>query len=220
MAEILAPDFFDRDAQRVARQLLGKILRHRVRGYWLAARIIETEAYYTREKGSHSSLGYTEARRAMFMPPGTIYMYFARGRSSLNISCRGKGNAVLIKSAFPYTDKRSPQSTIRIMQSLHGQERPVEKLCNGQTLLCTALDLHVPDWNARTFNRQQFHVEDTGEHPGRIIQTRRLGIPAGRDEHLMYRFIDYDFARYCTANPLRKRGFEAGRDYRILTARG
>jgi DNA-3-methyladenine glycosylase len=106
------------------------------------------------------------------------------------------------------------------MQSLHGQQRPVEKLCNGQTLLCTALDLHVPEWNAQTFTRQQFYVEDIDKCPERIIQTRRLGIPAGRDEHLMYRYIDYDFARYCTSNPLRKRGFEPGRDYRILAIRG
>jgi DNA-3-methyladenine glycosylase len=126
---------------------------------------------------------------------------------------------VLIKSAFPYIDRRSPQSTIRIMQSLHAQQRPLEKLCSGQTLLCTALDLHVPEWNAGTFDRRQFYIEDSVERPTKIIQARRLGIPAGRDEHLMYRFIDYDFARYCTANPLRKRGFEAGRDYRILNAR-
>jgi len=67
----------------LARALIGKVLRHRVDHpdggrIWLAAKIIETEAYYLTEKGSHSSLGWTEARRAMFMEPGTIYMYYAR----------------------------------------------------------------------------------------------------------------------------------------------
>ena len=75
---LLSPAFFDRDARVVARALLGKVLRHRVVDpefgeYWLAARIIETEAYYRREAGSHSSLGYTDKRRALFMPAGTIW---------------------------------------------------------------------------------------------------------------------------------------------------
>ncbi len=61
------PDsFFDRDAQLLARELLGKVIRHRVAGLWLSARIIETEAYYLVDKGSHASLGYTEKRKALF----------------------------------------------------------------------------------------------------------------------------------------------------------
>ncbi|MDT8283469.1 MAG: DNA-3-methyladenine glycosylase, partial [Gammaproteobacteria bacterium] len=98
---ILKKYFFDRDACLVAQQLLGKIIRRKYQGHWLAARIIETEAYYMEDKGSHASLGYTEKRKALFMPAGTIYMYYARGKDSLNVSCKGKGNAVLIKSAYP-----------------------------------------------------------------------------------------------------------------------
>ena len=45
---------------------------------------------------------------------------------------------------------------------------------------------------------------------------RFLGIPAGRDEHLPYRFVDAAFARHCTRNPLR-RGQLEGRDYQRLT---
>ena len=63
----LPDSFFDRDAQVLARALLGKIIRHRHQGHWLAVRIIETEAYYLAEKGSHASLGYTEKRRALFL---------------------------------------------------------------------------------------------------------------------------------------------------------
>ena len=40
-------------------------------------------------------------------------------------------------------------------------------------------------------------------------------IPHGRDEHLMYRFVDADYAAYCTRNPLR-RGQVEGRDYLIV----
>ena len=75
--------------------------KHTFNQFFFSARIIETEAYYINEKGSHASLGFTEKRRALFMPPGTIYMYYAHGGDSLNFSCQGDGNAVLIKSGYP-----------------------------------------------------------------------------------------------------------------------
>ncbi|GAG14418.1 unnamed protein product, partial [marine sediment metagenome] len=114
---ILQTSFFNRDASKVAESLLGKIIRNKFGENWLSAQIIETEAYYINEKGSHASLGYTHKRRALFMPPGTIYMYYARGKDSLNISCKGKGNAVLIKSGIPYLDNMSPENMTKIMQS-------------------------------------------------------------------------------------------------------
>jgi DNA-3-methyladenine glycosylase len=40
------------------------------------------------------------------MPAGTIYMYYAHGKASMNVSAQGEGNAVLIKSGFPYFDKK------------------------------------------------------------------------------------------------------------------
>lgn len=217
---MLHPEFFHRDAQTVAINLLGKIIRHKVNGKWLAARIIETEAYYLNEKGSHSSLGLTEKRKAMFMPAGTIYMYFARGRDSLNISSRGEGNAVLIKSAYPFFDKQSPEPNLKLMQKLnpgaHGSARPINKLCNGQTLLCASLGLKVSDWNQQQFDKERFYFDDCGLKPEKIIQTTRMGIPEGRDEHLPYRFIDYGLAKYCTSNPLSKRDWQQGKEFKIL----
>jgi DNA-3-methyladenine glycosylase len=154
------------------------------------------------------------------MPAGTIYMYYARGKDSLNVSCRGAGNAVLIKSAFPFEDPDTHPRALRIMQSLNpavsGDLRVPEKLCKGQTLLCHALHLKVKHWDQQQFDPEHFYFDDVGIRPERIIQTTRLGISPGRDEHLPYRFIDYDFARYCTRNPLTRRGAVDGRDYRIM----
>lgn len=211
--------FFDRDAQQLARELLGKVIRHRVGDLWLAARIIETEAYYCEEKGSHASLGYTHKRRALFLDGGHIYMYYARGGDSLNFSARGPGNAVLIKSAYPWIDTLSgPDSLARMTlnnPAADGTPRLPQRLCAGQTLLCKALGLKVPDWDAQRFDPDRLLVEDIGATPSRIIQTTRLGIPSGRDEHLMYRFVDADYAPHCTRNPLR-RGQVEGRDYLLI----
>jgi DNA-3-methyladenine glycosylase len=215
------PDaFFDRDALLVARELLGKVIRHRQGPYWLAARIIETEAYYLDEKGSHASLGYTEKRKALFLDGGHIYMYYARGGDSMNFSAQGPGNAVLVKSAFPWVDELSDANALAQMTlnnpDASGQPRPPERLCAGQTLLCRALGLKVPDWDARRFDPAALFVDDAGIDVPQVIQATRLGIPAGRDEHLPYRFVDAQYARFCTRNPLR-RGQVEGRDYQLLT---
>ncbi len=219
---VVKPSFFNRDACLVAQQLLGKIIRRKYQGNWLAARIIETEAYYMEEKGSHASLGYTEKRKALFMPAGTIYMYYARGKDSLNVSCKGKGNAVLIKSAYPLFDKFTDADSLQIMQQLNptisGDSRSLEKLCKGQTLLCQSLDLKVNEWDQQQFDVEDFYLDDMEIMPDKIIQTTRLGIPTGRDEHLQYRFIDYDFARFCTSNPLTKRNWVENKHYKIYVS--
>lgn len=217
----MLPDtFFNRPALQLAPDLLGKVIRYCHNGVWLSARIIETEAYMLTDRGSHASLGYTEKRQALFRDGGTIYMYYSRGGDSLNFSAKDPGNAVLIKSGYPYFDQLSPESTLSILQANNpdrqGQPRPLHKLCNGQTLLCKSLGLKVPDWDNQRFDPQRLYVEDCGLRPIEIIQARRLGISQGRDEHLPYRFVDADYAKYCTKNPLR-RGQVEGQDFWRLT---
>jgi DNA-3-methyladenine glycosylase len=215
---ILGSSFFDRDALTVARELVGKVLRRRYRGRWLAASIVEAEAYYKSEKGSHASLGRTPSREALFMPAGTIYMYYSRGGDSLNVSCRGDGNAVLVKSGLVHFDELSPRSNLGVMQRLNpcgDRARHPDRLCSGQTLLCRSLALAVNDWNQKTFDPALFYVEDVGRRPA-LIQARRLGIPEGRDEHLPYRFVDHERARHATQNPLTKRSWRAEVDYLLI----
>lgn len=197
--------FFDADAAETARNMLGKVLCRKTPEGWRFARIIETEAYYLAEKGSHASLGFTHKRRALFMVPGTIYMYHSRGGDSLNVSCRGEGNAVLIKSAAAHLDN-SPEilkimsETNPIVNRVTGEKRsrPFERLCSGQALLCRSLCLRAADWDARRFNKNIFFIEDRGYKPSEILIRPRLGIPAGRDEHLPLRFLDGGLIRSST----------------------
>lgn len=216
---MISNEFFAKDPLLAAQELLGKVLRHKYQDIWLSAMIVETEAYYLAEKASHSSLGFTEKRKALFMEPGTIYMYYARGGDSLNISCQGEGNAILIKSGVPFLEDADPQM-IATMLALNPirfahRAREIKKLCSGQTLLCRALGLKVPEWNQKTFCEKTLKIENVGYCPQRIIQTKRLGIPKGRDDHLPYRFIDFNHANACTDNPLTKKKAQAGIDYII-----
>lgn len=219
---MLTAKFFTDDPINVAKKLLGKVIRvYNGRAkIWLSAMIIETEAYYIHDKASHSSLGYTEKRRALFMPPGTIYMYYAHGGDSLNISCLGDGNAVLIKSGVPFIDSKTSPKMLAVMQKLNPigsskKPRLANKLCSGQTLLCRSLGLKVAHWNQRQFDHKKFYIEDIDYAPNKVIQTIRLGIPKGRDEHLPYRFIDFANAQNCTSDPLRKKKS----NFKILNSR-
>jgi len=198
----LSNTFFDRQALTVAKDLIGKVLCSYVKNTWLTAMIIETEAYLLEDKASHGSLGYTEKRKALFMPAGTIYMYYARGADSLNFSVKGEGAAVLIKSGVPYIDQQSSNNMLEIMHELNpnknGTRREDMKLCSGQTLLCRALNLKVREWDQKSIDTERFYIVDVNYKPEKIIRAARLGIPEGRDEHLLYRFVDQKFTTYCT----------------------
>lgn len=169
-SEFANDSFFDRDVQEVAKELLGTVLEHYVEGIWLSMRIIETEAYYgSKDRGSHASLGFTEKRRALFMDPGTIYMYFSRAGDSLNFTCRGHcGDAVLIKSGFPLI--RNPEQLEKMRQlnpppakSAGAQPRSIERLCNGQSLLCKSLGLKVKQWDCQRLSPDHFRLIVSGD---------------------------------------------------------
>jgi DNA-3-methyladenine glycosylase len=204
---IHAKTFFNRDPQVVAVDLLGKLLCHKFQNQFLAMRIIDVEAYYLNEKGSHASLGYTEKRKALFMPAGSIYMYYARGKDSFNISCKGKGNAILIKSAIPSII--NSDSEIKLMQELNknknGTLREINKLGSGQTLLCKSLALKVSKWDAKQFKKNNLDLRDDSYLLDTVIQSRRLGIPKGRNEELLLRFTDLRYAEFATTNPLKSK---------------
>lgn len=212
--------FFDRPTCEVAIDLLGRNLRRRVGNRWLTVRIIETEAYEIDDKASHASLGRSPSREPLFMPPGTLYLYHSRGGASLNVSCRGEGNAVLIKSAYPIVDARCSTGAIATMQRLNparsGERRTIEKLCAGQALLCRSLDLRITEWTGQRFDPSRFYLEGGSTPPGRILRVRRLGIREGRDEDRLWRFIDHDFVRHCTQNPLTRRSWREGEHWRWL----
>ncbi len=216
---MISSSFFDRAAPVVAKDLVGKVLRRRYGSLWLATAIVETEAYGG-EKGSHSWLGRTPSREPMWAPAGTIYMYFSRGSDSLNVSVKGDGHAVLIKAGRPWVDELSGTDALAAMHFLNPGPRgprPDHRLLAGQTLLARALSLRVPDWTGKQFDRESFFVEDRGYRPVTIIRCRRLGIPEGRDEHLMLRYVDEAHVRSATQNPLGKRSWTEGPDYQRLT---
>ncbi len=101
MRKILNQKFFNRDAEIVAKELLGKFLVRKAGRKEIASVITETEAYVgPHDLASHASKGETKRTKIMFSEPGHFYIYLIYGMYLLlNIVTREKGYpaAVLIR---------------------------------------------------------------------------------------------------------------------------
>jgi DNA-3-methyladenine glycosylase len=173
---ILPRCFYARDAEVVARDLLGKLLVFKAGdGVTRRARITETEAYVgEHDLASHSSKGRTARNEAMFGPPGRAYVYLIYGmHHCLNVVTGkdGEGQAVLLRAAEP----------------LDGWE----------------VDLRGPGRLARAFGLTRQHdkadlvrgplrIQDAPA-PARIEATARIGVDYAKDwTHAPLRFHDAD----------------------------
>ena len=93
-SKIVKRQFFQQTCADLAQALLGKTLVRKLdSGQLLRGIIVETEAYLGEEdKGAHSyKLKKTDRNKAMFMEPGTIYVYHIYGMyTCMNISSEGR----------------------------------------------------------------------------------------------------------------------------------
>uniref|UniRef100_A0A3Q3WVQ9 DNA-3-methyladenine glycosylase n=1 Tax=Mola mola TaxID=94237 RepID=A0A3Q3WVQ9_MOLML len=180
----LGGDFFNQCCIRLAKALLGKVLSRRCAdGTELRGRIVETEAYLGGEdKASHSAGGKrTERNTAMFMKPGTIYVYPIYGiYLCMNVSSEGEGAAVLLRSLEPLQGQPLMRQ-LRTARRREGARQLKDKeLCNGPSKLCQALDI------PRCFDRRNLASDpevwlehDANANPPgahEIVSAPRIGI--------------------------------------------
>ncbi len=165
----LSPDFFNRKAPVVAKDLLGTFLVRELSGIKEAYMLTEVEAYAGPEDlASHARFGKTARTTPMFGPPGTMYIYFTYGMHfMLNISCLAEGvpSAVLIRGAG---DSVGPA---RLTKALH-----INKELNGK-LLGKEVGLWIEYRGVKVL-------------PCQIVETPRVGIAyAGAWVQKPWRFL-------------------------------
>ena len=185
----LGRSFFARDPRRVARQLLGKILVRRTPGSYLAARVVEVEAYLGKsDPAAHAAAGRTARNSVLFGPPGFAYVYFIYGNHyCLNVSCEPEGEAgsVLFRAVEPLvgieTMSRARGLTIR-------GPRDLPKLTSGPGRLAEAFGItRVRDNGCDlTSTVSSLWIGTDAFRARRIYRTPRIGITKAAAERLRY----------------------------------
>ncbi|MEP6981990.1 MAG: DNA-3-methyladenine glycosylase [Nakamurella sp.] len=101
-ADPLGRAFFARDAETVARDLLGCVITTGREGERVAVRLTEVEAYRgAADPASHAFRGKTPRNAVMFGPAGHLYLYFVYGMhwcANIVTGRPGAASAVLLRA--------------------------------------------------------------------------------------------------------------------------
>lgn len=180
--------FFARPCLAVAPDLLGAYLVRRLAdGTRLAGRIVEVEAYLGEgsDPGSHCHRGRTPRNRAMFGPPGHLYVYRSYGvHTCANAVCEpeGHGAAVLLRALEPVAGSDRMHRARNLPPGA-----PERDLANGPGKLCQALGITLDDYGASLLaGPLSLRRRGAADAAPRVARSRRVGLSRGR-EHL-YRF--------------------------------
>ena len=188
----LPRSFYARDARKVAKELLGKVLVRRYRGSILAGRIVEDEAYLgVEDPAAHAAAGPTPRNQVLFGPPGHAYVYFIYGNHyCLNFSCEpeGKAGCVLIRALEPLAGI-TQMVRLRGMtfKSTPKDPRELRLLTSGPGRLCQAFAItRERDNEADVCAAGDLFVADDNFRAGKIVATPRIGIRKAAEERLRY----------------------------------
>ena len=198
----LARDFYERNTEVVAFELIGKVLIFREGANLLRGRIIETEAYFgANDPASHAHRGPTPRNQVMFGPPGFSYVYFTYGSCHcFNVVTESNGipGAVLIRALEPIGE--ISQMTLRRMKTVqNGKAIRLEHLTNGPGKLTQAfgitrahsgLDLtQEPLW----ISGESGHGEAKEIEMINIGVTKRIGISQAKTSLLRFYLVGSSF---------------------------
>jgi DNA-3-methyladenine glycosylase len=188
----LFSEFFNRDTQTVAKQLLGKYLVRETEHGNIIGKIVELEAYLGyKDKACHSyNYRKTERTEVMYMEPGTLYIYFVYGMYyCLNVITEAKGVpcAVLIRQIFPIMgiDLMIKNRPVKIGKNY-------KNLCDGPAKLCMAMNITKQEFNGTNSclsHSKLFFSQNENVNESDIIISKRIGIDyAEEDKDLLLRF--------------------------------
>jgi DNA-3-methyladenine glycosylase len=185
-------DFYSRNTELVARDLLGKKL---VRIFEdgsgkpkrLSGIIYETEAYGSKnDPASHAFNGATSRNSVMFGGFGKAYVYFIYGiHHCMNVIAHAPNNdagAVLIRSLIPMEGINTMMSLCNVKNKLN--------LTNGPGRLTKALDINRSHNGLNLTDRQSILQIENGISPNNVNATTRVGISRAKEKY--WRFLITD----------------------------
>ncbi len=180
MIRLVADDFYARPVVEVARDLVGRLVRHRA----TMGRIVETEAYHFTEPACHAHTGVTPRTRVLHGPPGVAYVYRSYGiHALLNAVCEedGVGAAVLIRAL-------EPLEGIELMRERRRTLRDRD-LCSGPGKLTQALGIGL-ELNGTSLlgGPIELLAREPGAPKPQVVRGERIGISKAAE--LPWRYCD------------------------------
>ncbi|KAL3876851.1 hypothetical protein ACJMK2_034636 [Sinanodonta woodiana] len=192
--------FFNRPCEELAKALLGKKLVRMIDDKRVSGRIVETEAYLgTVDKAAHSYKGKrTDRNAAMFMPPGTAYVYNIYGMyCCMNISSQGEGAAVLLRALEPVEGLETMDSLRACGRITSVLKKNGKGLCNGPSKLCQALGIKKDTINKvdLTVSKDIWLEEGEAVEDKSILKCKRININYAEE------WVDKPLRFYIQENP-------------------
>lgn len=199
MLKRLAKDFYEKDAECLARNLLGKVLVRKSPKGTMALRIVETEAYLgPRDLASHTAKGRTKRNEVLFHGGGHSYVFLIYGMYYMfNVSAgpENSGQGVLLRAGQPLWGEDLMLEEIitdRLVQGKKSDEKRMKKdLAKGPGKLCKALGITMKDHWKVLYEDPTLGIYEDGfvVDDQEIVSCPRIGIDyAGPDKDRPYRF--------------------------------
>jgi len=186
----LPREFYARDTEIVARELLGCVLECHTEHGFSSGRIVETEAYIgEHDLACHAAAGRTRRTEPLYGPPGSAYVYFIYGAHwCFNAVTRDEGlpSAVLVRAI-------EPVSGIDLMRRRRSAVRKDADLTNGPGKLCAALGIDVRH-STLPLNRPPIVIREGDRVADEtVLITPRIGISESADWPLRWLVADNSY---------------------------
>ena len=176
--KVLPRDFYDRETELVARDLLGTVLECETDDGIASGIIVETEAYLgEHDLACHAAVGRTARTEHLYGPPGISYVYFIYGMYwCFNAVTRqvDQPSAVLVRAL-------EPLDGIALMHKRRPRIKSDADLTNGPGKLCKALGI-TGAMTGKPLQRRPLVLREGEPVPDDGVEiTTRIGITKSAD---------------------------------------
>ncbi len=183
----------------VAKDLLGKILVHKIGETIISGKIVETEAYVGAvDKAAHTyNNRRTPRTEVMFGDGGYVYVYLIYGMyHCMNVvtGVEGDGEAVLLRALEPI-EGIEQMAINRFNKNLNElKKRELKLLTNGPGKLCSALGITKEDYG-EDLTGNKIYIYDNEIEKFHVVSSNRINIGYAEEAQ------DFPWRFYIEGNP-------------------
>jgi len=164
-------EFFEKNAEQVARDLLGKVLVRKVNGMEMKARIVETEAYFNEKDPASRACQNGDLRQTMLMKAGTVLVYGVHNSWLINFVTGKEGEAEAV--------------LLRALEPLNFEEK-----CSGPGLLTKALQINKNFHKKDILDNKELKIIEGVEGGFDVVESFRIGVKKDLPKKLRFYIKD------------------------------